>query len=322
MKKRNEKCKMQNAKIKNFKIVNPELDSGQSSIVNSQRGFTLIELIIAITLVSMIMAIILSGMRLSIRAWETGEERVEVYQMGRVILERMSQEIKSMYPYRYEKDFPAADKPAVSGANLSETNKVKILAFWGENDRLRFTTIAEGINPDIQGKGLREVFYYIDKDPETDRDRLFYKENIVYPHSTFNQTSTPTLSPGVEGEKGDFMIPVSDQIAELKFRYYLVREESKAGSETGLIDNEGEEERGEWVESFSGEDEMREEEELRLIRDEDRDKKKRGKPVLKAIEIKISMYEANPDGTINSEKIISFPPLIVPIHMGKEIKAV
>ena len=51
-------------------------------LASCKKGFTLIELIIAITIVSMIMAIILGGMRLSIRAWEVGEGRVEVYQTG------------------------------------------------------------------------------------------------------------------------------------------------------------------------------------------------------------------------------------------------
>ncbi|MBI3815909.1 MAG: type II secretion system protein [Nitrospinae bacterium] len=319
---KNTECRMQNAELINPKIRNP-----QSAIRNSEGGFTLIELIIATTIVSMILAIILSGMRLSIRAWEVGEDRVEVYQTGRVILEKMSQDIKSMYPYRYEKEITTEDKLMVSEANPSEKAKKMILALKCEPHGLRFTTIAESVNPVFQGRGLREVFYYIEKDPDEKRDRLLYRENIIFPHHTFEETSLsssadesdkPMVSEANPKEGGYYknasVVTVSDQIAELKFKYYLVRREK--------IEDGKEEDVGEWVESFSGYDELREEEEAKAVENEQGNgKKKRGKPVLRAIEIKLSMYEMNPDDTLNMEKIISFQPLVVPINIGREIKA-
>jgi prepilin-type N-terminal cleavage/methylation domain-containing protein len=274
-------------------------------IFNCQRGFTLIELIIATTIVSMILAIILGGMRLSIRAWEVGEGRVEVYQVGRVILERMSQEIKSMHPYRYEKELPPPLTPPFEGGEEGGVKK-SILAFMGEPDKLRFTTIAESINPVFHGRGLREVFYYKEKDPDNERNKLLYRENILFPRRIFDESPD---------DKETSIITVSDQIAELKFKYYLVRREK---TEDGK-----EEDVGEWVESFSGYDELREEEEAKAIEAGQGDgKKKRGKPVLRAIEINLAMYEINPDDTINMEKIISFQPLLVPINIGREIKAI
>lgn len=298
---------MKSSKLKDFKIVNL-----QSSIFNPQGGFTLIELIIAITIVSMIMAIILSGMRLSIRAWEVGEGRVEVYQTGRVILERMSQEIKSMYPYRYEKEIAGEDK--------SEKIKKSVLSFKGETDRLWFVTFSEGLSQGMQGKGLREVLYYIEKDHDKEINKLLYREDIISPHSIFDDASTFLISTGMDtetenkGDKEGSILTISEQIAGLKFMYYLVRKEK---SEDGK-----EEDVGEWVESFSGEDEIKEEEEAKKVEEGTTEKKKRGKPSLKAIEIKLSMYELNPDETINREKVISFSPLIVPINAGREIKAV
>ncbi len=298
---------MKNAESRNYKSV-----IRHSSFVICQGGFTLIELIIAITIVSMIMAIILSGMRLSIRAWEVGEERVEVYQTGRVILERISQEIKSMYPYRYEREVAAEDK--------TEKIKKNVLAFKGEADRLWFVTFSEGLSQGMQGKGLREVLYYIEKDHNKERDKLLYREGIISPHSIFDDASTFLISTGMDtetenkGDKEGSILTISDQIAGLKFRYYLVRKEK---GEDGK-----EEEVGEWAESFSGEDEIKEEEEAKKVEEGATEKKKRGKPSLKAIEIKLSMYELNPDETINREKVISFSSLIVPINTGREIKAI
>src|SRR3989338_6201961 len=129
---------MKSSKLRDFKIFNL-----QSSIFNPQGGFTLIELIIAITIVSMIMAIILGGMRLSIRAWEVGEGRVEVYQTGRVILERMSQEIKSIYPYRYEKEMltPLSSPPSEGGGGGGEK---RISIFYGGTGRGRVCSFFGG----------------------------------------------------------------------------------------------------------------------------------------------------------------------------------
>ncbi len=313
--------KIAECRMKSEKLINPKIRNPQSAIRNSEGGFTLIELIIATTIVSMILAIILSGMRLSIRAWEVGEGRVEVYQIGRVILEKMSQEIKAMYPYRYEKDFPAEDKP--------ESVKKRILALKCEPHGLRFTTIAESSNSIFRGRGLREVSYYIEKDPDEKRDKLLYKENIIFPRHVFDEppdsspsddeSDKPVSSEANPKDAGYYknasVVTVSDRIAGLKFRYYLVRREK---TEDGK-----EKDAGEWVESFSGEDELREEEEAKAMEeDEGGEKKNRGKPVLRAIEIRLSMYEINPDDTINMEKIISFQPLVVPINIGKEIKAI
>ncbi len=298
---------MKSSKLRDFKIFNL-----QSSIFKPQGGFTLIELIIAITIVSMIMAIILGGMRLSIRAWEVGEGRVEVYQTGRVILERMSQEIKSIYPYRYEREIAAEDK--------TEKIKKSILSFKGEPDRLWFVTFSEGLSQGMQGKGLREVLYYIEKDHDKEINKMLYREDIISPHSIFDDASTFLISTGMDtetenkGDKEGSILTISEQIAGLKFMYYLVRKEK---SEDGK-----EEDVGEWVESFSGEDEIKEEEEAKKVEEGGTEKKRRGKPSLKAIEIKLSMYELNPDETISREKVISFSPLIVPINAGREIKAI
>ena len=285
-------------------------------LASCKKGFTLIELIIAITIVSMIMAIILGGMRLSIRAWEVGEGRVEVYQTGRVILERMSQEIKSIYPYRYEKEMltPLSSPPSEGGGR---GGKKSILSFKGEPDRLWFVTFSEGLSQGMQGKGLREVLYYIEKDHNSERNKLLYREDVIFPHGILDEASTFLVSTSRDTEnkaqKDGAVLTITDQIAELKFRYYLVRREK---GEDGK-----EEEVGEWVESFSGEDEIKEEEEAKKIEEDADEKKKKGKPILRAIEIKFSMYEMNPDETINREKIISFSPLIVPINAGREIKA-
>ena len=61
---------------------------------NNFRGLTLIEVIISITILSLILLIVYSSLTLSRRSYIEGENIAEITQNGRVILERLSREIR------------------------------------------------------------------------------------------------------------------------------------------------------------------------------------------------------------------------------------
>ena len=67
-------------------------------------GFTLIELILSITILSMIAVIIGSGFRLGLKAWERGDEEAEAVQTMRVLSGLVFQQLKSAYPYKIRID--------------------------------------------------------------------------------------------------------------------------------------------------------------------------------------------------------------------------
>ncbi len=67
-------------------------------------GFTLLELIISITILSLIALIIGSGFRLGLNAWERGDEEVEAVQTMRVLSGLIFQQLKSSYPYKIKID--------------------------------------------------------------------------------------------------------------------------------------------------------------------------------------------------------------------------
>jgi len=74
-------------------------------ICNSQRaGFTLLELILAITILSIVVIILGSGFRLGIKAWEKGESEAAENQRLRTLSGLISQSIKSAYPYKMKID--------------------------------------------------------------------------------------------------------------------------------------------------------------------------------------------------------------------------
>jgi general secretion pathway protein J len=76
-----------------------------------ETGFTLLELIIAITILSLITLIIGSGFRIGIRAWEKGDKETGEIQRLRILSSMLSQQIMSAYPYKMK--FEDRDEPAI-----------------------------------------------------------------------------------------------------------------------------------------------------------------------------------------------------------------
>jgi general secretion pathway protein J len=66
----------------------------------NRRGFTLVELLIALTIVGALLAIAFGGLRVAIRAWERGEERAESHQHIRSIAMILARAVSATYPYR------------------------------------------------------------------------------------------------------------------------------------------------------------------------------------------------------------------------------
>ena len=89
-------------------------------------GFTLLELVVALTILTLITVLIGQFFYLALNAWEKGEAETVLTQRLRVLSGLLSQEIKSAYPYKMEID------------------DEKVVVFKGEADSIMFvTTIAD-----------------------------------------------------------------------------------------------------------------------------------------------------------------------------------
>ncbi len=122
--------------------------------LNSRRGgFTLIELIISITILSIITVIIGAAFRLGIQAWEKGEKETEDAQRLRVLSSLLSQQLKSLYPYTIK----------------IEDKDEEVVVFKGEPDSVTFVTALT----DSSYGGFKWVQYIF-------RDGvLLYKEGLL-----------------------------------------------------------------------------------------------------------------------------------------------
>ena len=90
--------------------------------LREKTGFTLLELILALTILSMVALIIGSGFRLGIKAWEKGESETRETQRLRALSGLISQNVKSAYPYNMK------------------IEQEKVVVFEGDANSLLFVT--------------------------------------------------------------------------------------------------------------------------------------------------------------------------------------
>ncbi len=65
---------------------------------NTSAGFTLLELIISLTIIAIVVMMVQNGFKLSVSAWEKGESAVENQQQYRYALELMQRQMASVLP--------------------------------------------------------------------------------------------------------------------------------------------------------------------------------------------------------------------------------
>ncbi len=114
-------------------------------------GFTLVELMVAITVLALVTLIIGNGFRLGMDAWGKGERETSLTQRFRVLSGMLSQQIKSSYPYEIDVE----DEKAV--------------LFQGDEDSILFATAIA----DKPYGGFRWVRY------STEEGVLFMKEGFL-----------------------------------------------------------------------------------------------------------------------------------------------
>jgi type II secretory pathway pseudopilin PulG len=90
------------------------------------RGFTLIEIILAVSTLAVVVLLATSALRVGLRAWEAGQRRVDLQQESRALVELVSEALAGAYPYQ-------------GRLGLSPQ---RVVLFEGEEDEVRFVTNA------------------------------------------------------------------------------------------------------------------------------------------------------------------------------------
>lgn len=160
------------------------------------KGFTLIELVIALTLSVVIVVILLAAMRLAYKSQAKGAERIEIDQKIRVMGDRITWLLRGAHPFFIKKTSDRDQK----------------LYFEGESDKIGFVTTSI----DSYGKGpedlagLKWVSVFIDSEGLKMREKVFFLEDVF-------------------DDDGGKVYLLDPEVKKLEFEYYDIPEDETQG---------------------------------------------------------------------------------------------
>jgi general secretion pathway protein J len=131
------------------------------------RGFTLVEVMVAAAILALIMAIIYGAFAGSIKTMEISTEGGDVYRKARLILNHIAEDISCAY-------LPTTQENSnIQYAFIGDDREENGLP----RDTLSFTSTALPVKG--PGTGLKEIGYGITLDPETDEPALVMREDVT-----------------------------------------------------------------------------------------------------------------------------------------------
>jgi type II secretory pathway component PulJ len=153
-------------------------------------GFTLMEVVITLTILGFICLIIFGAFRLGLSAWERGDSVKEEYQKVRIVSQLISQQIKSAVPYKIKPQKAEGD----------------YLAFEGNAHSLKFVSALP-----IRGKQPEGFVYakYEFKEEGREGGRLIHYEQKALTKDFF-----------AEEPKEELAVSLLEGISSARFEYY------------------------------------------------------------------------------------------------------
>ena len=164
-------------------------------------GFTLIEVVITLTVLGFILLMISGTFRLGISAWERGESTRDEYQKVRIISQLISQQIKSAVPYKIK-------------TQQAEGN---YLAFEGKAQKVKFVSTLP-----IKGRHSGGWVYSIYEFKEGGREG---GQLVLYEQRVLNKNFFE------EDPEEELAVSLLEGVSSVRFEYY--REEDSEKNQTG-----------------------------------------------------------------------------------------
>jgi general secretion pathway protein J len=155
-----------------------------------QSGFTFIEVVVALTILAMMLLVIFWAFRLGLSAWERGTVTNEEYQRLRIVSQLLSQQIKSIVPYKIK----------------TQKAEANYLAFDGKADSLKFVSALP-----LKAKGPEGFVYAI---YQFKRNRREGGQLVLFEGKVLNKNFIE------EEPKEEWAIPLLEGISSITFEYY------------------------------------------------------------------------------------------------------
>jgi len=270
---------------------------------SSENGFTLLELILSLSIVGVILALALGGIRLGTITREIGDDKAEVHQRLRTIAQQLGQKIKSNYPVYIQTE---------KRTFLNEEANKKItrqLAFQGGKNFIRMVTFAPPLSGDPEKNyHAHETLIYQGELPESKETGIILMEREIRGDNLF------TYIRPEETDSHFFML--AKNVAYLKFRYYQM--EKIPQNEQEAQPNPDITHRGIWVEEVFAEG-------IGTVTDEEKERDERlgitasSKISLpRAVEISLGLKDTSEKDKKDDIDLVYTPPIIIPLNSGIE----
>jgi len=144
---------------------------------HGERGFTLVELVLALTIVALMLTVLFSSVRAGIRAWQRGEERAEMLEHARSMSQLVELALGGAYAYQGKTD---------------QNSPLQIL-FQGDEDKLSFVTTSPPIPRSIP-VAFTAVSFAMGAGPAPG---LVIREKVMPNFDPFEQVNPDVVDPTV-----------------------------------------------------------------------------------------------------------------------------
>jgi len=145
------------------------------SVVNSQKGFTLLELLISIVMLVVIVVILAGALRLGFRSVDSGERKIESLERTRVSLSIMDSQIESQIPLTYQEEEATNYYFTGDRSSLQFSTNYSI---WG--GQKGYVVVTYTVSPEENGKAILYAFENIVGTEEKKETKLLDSFDDIY----------------------------------------------------------------------------------------------------------------------------------------------
>lgn len=157
----------------------------------TEKGFTLIEVLLAIFIGSIVLTVLYSSFFQIIKAKDVAESELDLYHEARVVFSKMTEDFQSAYP-RGE----VFDNSLISTASFFSGTKD------GDNSRVTLTSLSRQPALNSVDSDQAEISYYLEPVPQSDLFYLMREEN-----------------PRIGTDSGGIRYPISENLVRFNLTY-------------------------------------------------------------------------------------------------------
>ncbi len=174
----------------------------QWRFLTSSKGFTLLEVLLAIVIGAMVLTVLYASFFQIIKAKDSAESTLELYHETTIVFSKMTEDLQAAYP---------------RGTVYSDSTSAGSLPYFignkeGGQSSLSFTSLSREPNTNSRDSDQAEISYYLEPIPKGDLFFLIRREN-----------------PSIGNDSGGTQYPISERVVEFIVAYVLGGEEELLG---------------------------------------------------------------------------------------------